>query len=96
MTGFVTRAGGLPRIKLAVAGATPADLAPELLIAMRRFVPAIGARPFLIVIGRNDEMCEPDEAERVFHAIGSPRAELSSYEGMHKSAQPLSLRRSVG
>jgi dienelactone hydrolase len=73
-----------PRIKAAVACATPADLGLDSLIAPRRFAPAIGSRPFLMVMGRNDEMCKPDEAERVFRSIGSPRAKLSFYDGTHK------------
>ncbi|HET6323832.1 MAG TPA: alpha/beta fold hydrolase [Planctomycetaceae bacterium] len=73
-----------PRIKAAVACATPADLAPDSLIAPRRVAPAIGSRPFLMVMGRNDEMCKPEEAERVFRSIGSPLAKLSFHEGTHK------------
>jgi dienelactone hydrolase len=73
-----------PRIKAAVACATPADLAADSLIAPRRFAPAIGSRPFLMVMGRNDEMCKPDEAERVFRGIGNPHAKLSFYNGTHK------------
>ncbi len=72
------------RIKTAVACATPADVAPDSLIAPRRFASAIGSRPFLMVMGRNDEMCKPEEAERVLHSIGSPHAKLSFYEGTHK------------
>jgi dienelactone hydrolase len=73
-----------PRIKAAVACATPADLATDSIIAPRRFAPAIGSRPFLMVMGRNDEMCRPEEAERIFRSIGSPHAKLSFYEGTHK------------
>jgi dienelactone hydrolase len=73
-----------PRIKAAVACATPADLASDSLIAPRRFAPAIGSRPFLMVMGRNDEMCKPEEAERVLRLIASPGAKLSFYDGTHK------------
>ncbi len=73
-----------PRIKAAVACATPADLAADSIIAPRRFAPAIGSRPFLMIAGRHDEMCKPEEAERVFHSIAGPHAKLSFYEGTHK------------
>jgi dienelactone hydrolase len=73
-----------PRIKAAVACATPADLAADSLIGPRRFAPAIGSRPFLMIAGRHAEMCKPEEAERVFHMIASPRAKLSFYAGTHK------------
>jgi len=73
-----------PRIKAAVACATPADLAADSLIAPRRFAAAIGSRPFLMVMGRNDEMCKAEEAERIFRSIGSPHAKVSFYPGTHK------------
>ncbi len=73
-----------PRIKAAVACATPADLSADSLIAPLRFAPAIGSRPFLMVMGRRDEMCKQAEAERVFHAIDGPNAKLSFYDGTHK------------
>ena len=73
-----------PRIKAAVACATPADLAADSLIAPRRFAPAIGSRRFLMIAGRHDEMCKPEEAEHVFQLIASPHAKLSFYEGTHK------------
>jgi dienelactone hydrolase len=72
------------RIKVAVACAVPADRSPSSLIAPRHFARAIGSRPFLLIAGRRDEMCPPDEAERVFHLIGSESAKLSFYEGTHK------------
>jgi dienelactone hydrolase len=72
------------RIKTAVACAVPADRSPSSLIAPRNFARAIGSRPFLLIAGRNDEMCPPEEAERVFHAIGSPRSKLSLFEGTHR------------
>jgi dienelactone hydrolase len=73
-----------PRIKAAVACATPADLAADSIIAPSRFAPAIGSRPFLMIAGRHDEMCKPEEVERVFHSIAGPHAKLSFYEGTHK------------
>lgn len=73
-----------PRIKAAVACATPADRAPNSLIAPRHFARAIGKRPFLMIAGRNDEMCPPAEAELVFHIIDSPAAKLSFFEGSHR------------
>lgn len=72
------------RIKAAVACAVPRDTAIDSLIAPRNFAHAIGSRPFLMVMGRNDEMCPAEEAEYVFRAIGSPNAKLSFYQGSHK------------
>ncbi len=73
-----------PRIKAAVACATPADLSPDSLIAPRRFAPAIAPRPFLMVMGRHDEMCPATEAEHVFKTLANPNSKLSFYEGTHK------------
>ena len=49
-----------------------------------------------MVMGRNDEMCKPEEAERVFRSIGSPHAKLSFYDGTHKIGPPSCPRRSRG
>jgi dienelactone hydrolase len=76
--------GADSRIKAAVACATPADKSPNSLIAPRNFTRAIGSRPFLMIAGRNDEMCSPEEAERVFRTIESPAAKLSFVEGTHR------------
>lgn len=72
------------RIKAAVACAVPADHSPASLIAPRHFAQAIGSRPLLLVAGRHDEMCPPDEAERVFHAIGGSQSKLEFFDGTHK------------
>ncbi len=73
-----------PRVKAAVACATPADQVPNSLIAPRNFTQAIGSRPFLMIAGRNDEMCSPAEAERVFRTMKNPAAKLSFVEGTHR------------
>ncbi len=67
-----------------MACAVPADRAPNSLIAPRNFARAIGSRPFLLIAGRQDEMCPPAEAERVFRIMGSKSAKLSFCEGTHK------------
>ena len=72
------------RIKAAVACATPADRSPNSLLAPVNMTRAIGGRPFLMIAGRNDEMCSPAEAERVFRTIGGQAAKLSFFEGTHR------------
>jgi dienelactone hydrolase len=72
------------RIKAAVACAVPADRNPSSLIAPRHFAHAIGSRPFLLIAGRNDEMCPPEEAESVFQLIGGEAAKIALVEGTHK------------
>jgi dienelactone hydrolase len=72
------------RIKAAVACAVPADHSPSSLIAPGNIARAIGSRPFLLIAGRNDEMCPPKEAERVFRGIDSPAAKLSFFKGTHR------------
>ena len=67
-----------------MACAVPADRSPSSLIAPRNFARAIGSRPLLLIAGRNDEMCPPEEAERVFRAIGSRTSKLSFFEGTHR------------
>jgi dienelactone hydrolase len=72
------------RIKAAVACATPADRSPNSLIAPGNMARAIGSRPFLMIAGRNDEMCSPAEAARIFRTIGGPAAKLSFFDGTHR------------
>jgi dienelactone hydrolase len=73
-----------PRIKAAVACAVPADTSTTSLIAPRNVARAIGSRPFLIMMGRKDEMCPASEAHRLLDAIAAPSATLSFFEGTHK------------
>jgi dienelactone hydrolase len=73
-----------PRIKVAVACAVPADRSPSSLIAPANIARAIGSRPFLIIIGRHDEMCPATEAQRLLQAIDSRSAKLSFFDGTHK------------
>ncbi|MEX0677921.1 MAG: alpha/beta fold hydrolase [Pirellulales bacterium] len=55
-------AGVEPRIKAAVAVAAPAEKSKWSLVAPQNFVRAIGDRPFLAIMGRNDEMCPVEHA----------------------------------
>ena len=73
-----------PRIKAAVACAAPKDLTPNSLIAPRNVARGIGSRPFLMIMGRNDEMCPVEEAEHVFHEIDNPHAKLEFFDGTHR------------
>jgi predicted esterase len=68
------------------------DLSADSLLAPLRFAPAIGSRPFLMVMGRHDEMCNPAEAEHVFHAINGLNAKLSFYDGTHQNRPGVCVR----
>ncbi len=57
-----------PRIKVAVAVATPAEQSKWSPIAPQNFVHAIGERPFLSIVGDNDSMCPVPHA-RARHAL---------------------------
>ncbi len=52
-----------PRIKSAVAVAAPAERSHWSPVAPQNFIRAIGRRPFLSIMGRNDPMCPVEHAE---------------------------------
>jgi dienelactone hydrolase len=52
-----------PRIQAAVAVAAPAEKSKWSLIAPQNFIGGIGARPFLEIIGRTDDLCPLEHAQ---------------------------------
>jgi dienelactone hydrolase len=73
-----------PRIKAAVAVATPADKSKWSLVAPQNFVRAIADRPFLTIIGKSDELCTADHARELQSLIGSKTKDQVFLDGGHK------------
>ena len=73
-----------PRIKAAVACATPSETKPFTIYAPQNFVHGIGDRPFFMVCGNNDSMCPVAHAEELFALLPSPTKQLKFYGGSHK------------
>jgi dienelactone hydrolase len=73
-----------PRIKTAVAVATPAEKSKWSLVAPQNFVRSIGPRPFLTIVGRADEMCSPDHARQLQSLIESETKDQIFFDAGHK------------
>lgn len=73
-----------PRIKTAVAVATPAEKSKWSPVAPQNFVRGIGDRPFLTILGRSDEMCTVEHAQAVQSFLESPTQGQVLIDGAHK------------
>ena len=84
-----------PRIKAAVAVATPADKSKWSLVAPQNFAREIGDRPFLTIMGRSDEMCTVEHARQLQTFVGSATKDQVFLDGGHK-LPPEYVRHAVG
>jgi dienelactone hydrolase len=73
-----------PRLKAAVAIAAPADKSKWSPIAPQNFLPGIGDRPFLTIIGRSDELCPLEHALKLQTMIGSKTKDQVLFDAGHK------------
>jgi dienelactone hydrolase len=73
-----------PRIKAAVAVATPADKSKWSVVAPQNFVRGIGDRPLLTIIGRADEMCPLEHARELQSLIPSKTKDQVLLDAGHK------------
>jgi dienelactone hydrolase len=73
-----------PRIKAAVAVATPAENSRWSPVAPQNFARAIADRPFLTIMGRSDEMCTVDHARQLQSLIASKTKDQVFLDGGHK------------
>lgn len=72
------------RIKAAVAVSAPAERSKWLLVAPQNFVDGIGDRPFLTIIGRNDELCSLAHGQALQSLIKSSHTEQVLFDAGHK------------
>jgi dienelactone hydrolase len=73
-----------PRIKAAVAVATPAEKSKWSPIAPQNFVRAIGRRPILTIIGRTDSLCPLEHARALQSLIEGPTKDQVLFDAGHK------------
>lgn len=73
-----------PRIKVAVAVATPAERSKWSLVAPQNFLGGIADRPILTIIGRNDELCPLAHAQSLQRLIESPIKDQILFDAGHK------------
>ena len=73
-----------PRIKVAVAVATPAERSKWSLVAPQNFLRGIANRPLLTIIGRTDELCPLAHAQALQLLIESPDKDQILFDAGHK------------
>ena len=76
------------RVKVAVACVTPFGhlddpLGGDPVIAPRSFARALNGRPLLMQMGRNDQFCTPEQAQRLYDIIPGSKKEILSYASGH-------------
>ena len=72
------------RIKVSVSIAAPADRSQWSPIAPQNFTNSIADRPFLMILGRTDEMCSQVQAREIFELVNSSRKKLIFIDGGHR------------
>ena len=72
------------RVKVSVACCTPADRIKTSPIAPQNFTRGLGNRPFLMIMGRTDEMCSMEQANGLHVLIESTAKELIMIDAGHK------------
>jgi dienelactone hydrolase len=73
-----------PRVKAAVAVAVPAEKSKWSLVAPQNFVRAVGGRPLLSIMGRQDPMCPEDHARQLHALVESGTKQQVFLEAGHK------------
>lgn len=73
-----------PRVKVVVSCVVPAERSKWSPIAPQNFAGRIGDRPFLMIMGRTDEMCPIDHARQLHALIKSSHTDLLILDAGHK------------
>ncbi len=72
------------RIRVTVACVTPAMTEKYYPVAPKNYVRGLAGRPFLMLMGRTDEMCSVDLAKQLYDLIPSEQKDLKFFEAGHK------------
>jgi len=72
------------RIKVTVACVTPAMTEKYYPVAPKNYVRGLAGRPFLMLMGRTDELCSEDSAKQLYDLIPSEQKDLTFFESGHK------------
>jgi dienelactone hydrolase len=73
-----------PRIKLAAACVTPTSWSEDIVLAPANYARGIGDRPFCMLMGREDDMCNERQASELYALIQSPHTKLFLYDADHR------------
>lgn len=72
------------RIKVTVACVTPAMTEKYYPVAPNNYLSGLAGRPFLMLMGRTDDLCSEDLAKQLYDLIPSEQKDLKFFESGHK------------
>lgn len=72
-----------PRIEAAVACVAPTSWSHDVVLAPANYARGIGNRPFCMLMGREDGMCNEAQARELYALIEGPNTELLFYDAGH-------------
>ena len=73
-----------PRIKAAVGCVVPVTWRDDPILDPANYLRAIGERPFMMVQGKTDDLCNEAQAVELFKNIEGPNTKLELYDSGHK------------
>ncbi len=73
-----------PRIKLAVGCVVPVSWSEDVVLAPANYARGIGDRPFCMVMGREDTMCNEAQARELYRLIEGPNTKILFYDAGHR------------
>jgi len=73
-----------PRIKLAAGCVVPVSWREDVVLAPANYARGIGDRPFCMLMGRADDMCNEAEAREVYVLVEGPETKLLLYDAGHR------------
>jgi dienelactone hydrolase len=73
-----------PRVKVAVAVATPAEKSKWSIVGPQNFVHAIGQRPLRTILGRRDELCPLEHAQALQSLLEATAADQVLFDAGHR------------
>ena len=73
-----------PRIKLAVSCVVPVSWSHDVVLAPANYARGVGDRPFCMLMGREDGMCDETQARELYGLIEGRNTNLLFYDAEHK------------
>lgn len=73
-----------PRIKLGASCVVPVSWSEDAVLAPANYARGIGDRPFCMLMGRQDGMCNEDQARQLYRLIEGLKTKLIFYDAGHR------------
>lgn len=73
-----------PRIKAAVGCVVPVSWRDDPILDPANYMRSIGERPFMMVQGKTDELCNEAQAQELYKHLEGPNTKLELFESGHK------------